>query len=141
MTEALEPNQPAPPGAMCGAHPQRVAIITCARCGDFACSECASHGLCAACVQRAPAALCDLDRDSWRVGNVFGHAWRTLNDRSTSTLGMCWAFMLPILLIFAVPMFLLMPRLLSGRIDAKAMYTLQARLISMGVSVACLLLA
>jgi len=141
VAEPLEPNQPAPAGAMCGAHPQRAAVITCARCGDFACSECASRGLCAACAQRVPEVVFVLDRDSWRVGNVFDHAWRTLNDRSgASTLGMCWALLFPSLLLFSLPMLLLIPGLLSRKIDPKAIYTLQSRLIMQGASTASLLL-
>lgn len=140
MTEALEPNQPTPPGAMCGAHPERAAVITCARCGDFACGDCALRGLCTACAERSPYVLSDLDRDNWRVRTVFKHARATLNDRSTSTLGMFWALVIPVLLVMTAAMLVAMPGFLSGKIDAKASYSLSGRLIMQGASLASLLL-
>ncbi len=39
------PNGFAPPaGALCARHPQAAAVATCARCGSFACAECAVWG-------------------------------------------------------------------------------------------------
>jgi hypothetical protein len=82
----------------------------------------------------------DLDRDSWRVGSVFAHAWRTLNDRPGSMLGMFWVLLLPSVLVITVPMFLLLPALSLNKIEAKAMFTPQGRLITVGMSAVCLLL-
>lgn len=44
--------------AACALHPQRVAVATCSRCGDFACTECVRVGtggahLCASCARHA----------------------------------------------------------------------------------------
>jgi uncharacterized membrane protein YhaH (DUF805 family) len=59
MTEADTVGLTPPLGARCAVHPETMALLTCPRCGDYACGACtgiASGGLCGACQARQQAA-------------------------------------------------------------------------------------
>jgi hypothetical protein len=132
-----------PPDAMCGQHPQRAAVLTCTRCGDFACSDCAAlarQGLCPACAAREPALTFTLNRDTWGVENVFGHAWRTLTSRPWGPIGVTWAMLLPMFVVMMLPALLLIPALSKGGFTPQDLYSLRGRLSTIATSFASLLL-
>ena len=56
MSDEERQAEPAPEGSQCAAHPERAALVTCPRCGDYSCLAC-WHGAvnrCHACLLRDP---------------------------------------------------------------------------------------
>jgi hypothetical protein len=81
--------QYAPSGALCAAHPDRVADSVCVRCGNFSCAECSesrAQQLCPTC--RETIGSFPYSRDNFdfsRVWNFSFEAWR----RELTMLGVC----------------------------------------------------
>ena len=116
-----------PPGAACAVHPDQEAVAICWRCGNYACRTCVvpRTGVCQDCQERDPVAAFPLDRDSWTLDNVFGHAWRVLNAARFSIIGNIWLLAIPYALIIMAPTLLMVGDLQSGQVD---LYSWQTRL-------------
>jgi hypothetical protein len=69
---------PQPVAAACAVHPDRVALRTCPRCGNYACDLCTEgerQEMCGPCRQRLGLVDFPFARDRWSFDGLVGYAW------------------------------------------------------------------
>jgi hypothetical protein len=69
---------PQPVAAACAVHPDRVALRTCPRCGNYACDLCTEgerHEMCGPCRQRLGLVEFPFARDRWSFDGLVGYGW------------------------------------------------------------------
>ncbi|MDH5675844.1 MAG: B-box zinc finger protein [Myxococcales bacterium] len=139
MDETLDASNPHA-GAVCSQHPESPAVLTCQRCGSFACEHCVAPSderICNECMQRDPLASVGfvLQRTSWTLSNVLQLGWRTIMAKPWSILGHFWLLMIPYFVVIALPVFAILPMLQSGDFSMQDMYSPRFRLASGALTV------